>query len=53
MNRFLHAFLTLLFVSGVVAQSPRTDGLSPGALTLFHQPADAWPTYNGDYSGRR
>src|SRR5215472_6370226 len=22
-------------------------------LSLFQQPADTWPTYNGDYSGRR
>jgi acido-empty-quinoprotein group A len=28
-------------------------GLDPKALTLFHPPADTWPTYNGDYSGRR
>jgi alcohol dehydrogenase (cytochrome c) len=27
--------------------------LDPAALTLFNQPADIWPTYNGDYSGRR
>ena len=29
------------------------QGLNPASLTLFHQPADVWPTYNGDYSGRR
>ena len=28
------------------------QGLDP-ALSPFTQPADAWPTYNGDYSGRR
>jgi alcohol dehydrogenase (cytochrome c) len=27
--------------------------LDPAALTLFNQPAGIWPTYNGDYSGRR
>ncbi len=27
--------------------------LDPAALTLFNQPPDIWPTYNGDYSGRR
>lgn len=27
------------------------DGLDPGAL--LKQPTDMWPTYNGDYSGRR
>ncbi len=29
------------------------QGLDLKSLTLFRQPADAWPTYNGDYSGRR
>jgi len=29
------------------------QGLDPKTLTLFHQPADVWPTYNGDYSGQR
>src|SRR5919199_5988989 len=29
------------------------DGLNPAALKLFNQPPDVWPTYNGDYSGRR
>jgi acido-empty-quinoprotein group A len=27
--------------------------LDMSALTLFKQPKDVWPTYNGDYSGRR
>jgi len=27
--------------------------LDPKALALFKQPAESWPTYNGDYSGRR
>ncbi|MES1257899.1 MAG: acido-empty-quinoprotein group A [Acidobacteriota bacterium] len=29
------------------------QGLDPKALTLFNRPAGVWPTYNGDYSGRR
>jgi len=29
------------------------QGLDPKALTLFKRPAEIWPTYNGDYSGRR
>jgi acido-empty-quinoprotein group A len=29
------------------------QALDPQALTLFKQPSDVWPTYNGDYSGRR
>lgn len=31
----------------------KPEGLDPKALTLFQPPADTWPTYNGDYSGRR
>src|SRR6516225_8448938 len=40
----------LLFLS---AATLGAQGLDPQALTLFHQPKDSWPTYNGDYSGRR
>ncbi|HEV1285342.1 MAG TPA: acido-empty-quinoprotein group A, partial [Bryobacteraceae bacterium] len=29
------------------------QGLDPKWLTLDHQPPNVWPTYNGDYSGRR
>ncbi|HEV8466173.1 MAG TPA: PQQ-binding-like beta-propeller repeat protein, partial [Pseudolabrys sp.] len=29
------------------------QGLDPKTLQLFKQPAGVWPTYNGDYSGRR
>jgi acido-empty-quinoprotein group A len=47
----LLALLTILAPLSVPAQSP--NGLDSKALTLFHQPADSWPTYNGDYSGRR
>jgi alcohol dehydrogenase (cytochrome c) len=35
------------------AQKTAPPTLDPKALTLFSKPADAWPTYNGDYSGRR
>ncbi|HLH05120.1 MAG TPA: acido-empty-quinoprotein group A [Bryobacteraceae bacterium] len=45
MNRFL--LLTCL------AASLGAQTLDPRTLTLFHQPPDIWPTYNGDYSGRR
>jgi alcohol dehydrogenase (cytochrome c) len=41
--------LTLAFLAtGIDAQ-----GLDPNTLRLFNQPPDTWPTYNGDYSGRR
>jgi alcohol dehydrogenase (cytochrome c) len=52
-----------LFVgaSAVAVMSPKLsaqsaakpEGLDPKALTLFQQPADSWPTYNGNYSGQR
>jgi alcohol dehydrogenase (cytochrome c) len=29
------------------------QGLDPSTLALFKQPTGVWPTYNGDYSGRR
>src|ERR1700716_2781275 len=40
--------LLLLLPSPVQGQ-----GLDPQTLKLFNQPPDVWPTYNGDYSGRR
>lgn len=46
------AGLALLPQAPLLAQAS-AGGLDPKALTLFHQPADSWPTYNGDYSGRR
>jgi acido-empty-quinoprotein group A len=38
---------TLLAVSGL------GQGLDSRSLRLFDTPGDVWPTYNGDYSGRR
>ncbi|NUQ30011.1 MAG: acido-empty-quinoprotein group A [Acidobacteriaceae bacterium] len=35
------------------AQETAAPTLDSKALTLFSKPADVWPTYNGDYSGRR
>jgi len=35
------------------AQETATPTLDPKTLTLFSKPAEVWPTYNGDYSGRR
>ena len=29
------------------------QGLDPASIPFFAQRGDAWPTYNGDYSGRR
>ncbi len=40
----------LLFLLSI-ALAATAQGLAPA--TLLQQPGDAWPTYNGDYSGRR
>lgn len=45
MNRPL---FSLLFAAATICSA---QGLDPKALAK--QPPDAWPTYNGDYSGRR
>ena len=37
--------------SGCLLLRGRRAGADPA--TLLKQPTDAWPTYNGDYSGRR
>lgn len=44
-----------IFVSPVLTAQKIAEpqGLDPNALKLFGQPQDSWPTYNGDYSGRR
>ena len=46
----LHQVLILLFLS-LLPCIVAGQGLDPQAL--LKQPADSWPTYNGDYSGRR
>jgi len=45
--------LVLLTLAASLAGSVHAQVLDPKALTLFDQPSDTWPTYNGDYSGRR
>lgn len=45
----MKALLISLLACGLAS----SQGLDPKMLTLFDQPPDAWPTYNGDYSGRR
>jgi alcohol dehydrogenase (cytochrome c) len=37
----------------LVALALVAQGLDPASIPLFVQRGDAWPTYNGDYSGRR
>jgi alcohol dehydrogenase (cytochrome c) len=45
--------LIIALSTGGAALSMHAQGLDPKTLTLFKKPADVWPTYNGDYSGRR
>jgi acido-empty-quinoprotein group A len=51
----IHRFFSTALLVGLLQPviPSRGQALDPNALTLFKQPADAWPTYNGDYSGRR
>ncbi len=51
-ERCLRSFL-LTALALLISQFAAAQGLDPKALRLFNPPADAWPTYNGDYSGRR
>src|SRR6185369_9143840 len=42
-----HAVLAVLYLAGALAAQP----LNPAKL--LQPPTDSWPTYNGDYTGRR
>lgn len=50
MKFFSSIALTLLFVVSASA-ADQERGLNPAAIV--HPSLDSWPTYNGDYSGRR
>jgi alcohol dehydrogenase (cytochrome c) len=43
--------LTRAFVFALISVDSFSQGLAPEKL--LRQPVDSWPTYNGDYSGRR
>src|ERR1700687_87873 len=45
------SFAMTFFVAGCCVPSVAAQGLEPAAL--LKPPTDTWPTYNGDYSGRR
>ena len=45
------ATLVLFLASGLTASFAAAQGLDPAAL--LHPATNTWPTYNGDYSGRR
>ena len=42
--------LQIFLVGAILTQA---QGLDPKSFSLFKLPAAVWPTYNGDYSGRR
>lgn len=44
-------FLVIATFSSLLAQEPSPKALDPQAL--LKGPTDTWPTYNGDYTGRR
>ena len=46
--KFVSMMLLALFV---LPNAAPDGGLDPSLL--LHPPSDTWPTYNGDYSGRR
>ena len=46
----MKTYRAILFLIPALALA---QGLDPKALTLYRQPPEIWPTYNGDYSGRR
>lgn len=50
MNR-VTPFLAFALVLALVPPAVPADGLDPAKLQ--QPPVDSWPTYNGDYSGRR
>ena len=51
MKRHLLSTLLVLALAPVGFSADKPAGLDPALLT--RPPTDAWPTYNGDYSGRR
>ncbi len=56
MKFFVTIFVALFALAPVPAWSLGPDGVSDGGLdpsVLSRPPVDSWPTYNGDYSGRR
>src|SRR5579863_9973146 len=44
-------FVVIVITVGFLSPNGRAQGLDPALL--LKPPTDAWPTYNGDYSGAR
>ncbi len=50
---FRNAFILALSAALALASSAVTLAQGVDQQTLLHPPADSWPGYHGDYSGRR
>jgi len=53
MNRHSRSIRYALAVAALLASSPSVRAQSVDPSLLLKPPADSWPTYHGDYSGRR
>jgi alcohol dehydrogenase (cytochrome c) len=53
MNLARHAFLIVVSAFLALASTDVLLGQGADQRVLLHPPADAWPGYHGDYSGRR
>ncbi len=49
----LRLILTLSFIATTFNVLGYAQGLDPNTIKLFQPLPETWPTYNGDYSGRR
>jgi alcohol dehydrogenase (cytochrome c) len=49
----LRRLLVVCLLLGASFPFVHAQGLDPASIPFFAQRGDAWPTYNGDYSGRR
>src|ERR1700760_2170905 len=53
MKLFKNALLTVVISMTAISLSYKLSAQSVDSATLLHPPADSWPGYHGDYSGRR
>ena len=53
LSRCLRTSLPLLALAFSLSSAPQVSAQGLDAAALLKPPTDTWPTYNGDYSGRR
>ena len=51
MTRFVSCACVLVLASAILAAQQKPNWVDPAKFT--EPPTTSWPTYNGDYSGRR